>query len=83
VQGRVDLSTVEGLELAAVVDPGGTGRVQVRETVLEYDSPPDGVGDGRDGVAAEGGATLGVVVVEGRPEADAALVQSILEGEVA
>jgi hypothetical protein len=63
VQDGLDLSAVESLELPAVRDPRGMAQVRARETALEGDGPPDSVGDGRDGVAAERDAAPGIVVL--------------------
>jgi hypothetical protein len=81
VQSGADLSTIESVDYVDVRDPERVERVSGRETVLEGNGTPDGVGDGRHGVRAEGGAALRIVVAQGRPQTDAALVQGILEGK--
>ncbi len=45
--------------------------------------PPDGAGDRRDGVGAEGDPSSGVVVPQGLPEGDAADMQRLIVGKVA
>jgi len=82
-QGSVDQGVVKGADVVG----SGVGRNidagRARETVLKIDRPPDGVGNGRDGVGAEGGTSLRVVVSERGPEADAPLMEGMVEGQVA
>jgi hypothetical protein len=81
VQGGIRLSPLKGLDLVTIHDQGNIRPVGMKETVLKGDGAPDGMGDGWNSVGAEGGAALGVVVAQGRPQADAPLVQGILEGK--
>jgi len=83
VQNGVDPSLIERGDAVDVCDERSMEQVGGGEAVLKGNGTPDGVGDGRDGIGAKGSAAPRVVVAQCRPQADAALVQGVLEGEVA